>query len=228
MRSFASGELRAKISSSAAGAGARRARSSLHRVELLAGHDDRLPSLRDADPPGDLGRGQAVVAGDDDDPDARRGGSARPRRPPRGRGGSNSADEPEQAQLALGVLAARRGRGPVRQPPPGDREHAQPLRRRSVSSTSSTRLAVGVRRVGRWFVSAADQRRPRASTSSGAPFAWTVSVAVRPARRRSTSAGASGRSGTAAPARARAAPHLDVDRRARARSRAARSRSPRP
>ena len=54
------------------------------------------PSLAMPDLPGDLGGGQAVITGDHDDPDpggvAPRDGAATS-----GRGGSNSADETEEA-----------------------------------------------------------------------------------------------------------------------------------
>ena len=86
------------------------------------------PSRRDADAARDLGCGRAVVAGDDDDADARRVaqpyriGDLRSRR-------IEERDEPEEAKLLLGVLASLRWHGACRKAATSDGEHAQPLRR---------------------------------------------------------------------------------------------------
>ena len=73
-----------------------------HGVELVAG--DGLVSV-DADRPGDLRRGEPVVAGDDDDPDA---GvvAARDGVGDLGAGRVEHGDEPDEAEVSLGVLAA--------------------------------------------------------------------------------------------------------------------------
>ena len=100
MRSFASGELRAKIIS----------RWALeqpievgvaHRLELVTG--DRHFGV-DADPAGDLGRGETVVAGDDDDADAG-GVTVRDGVGDLGSGRVEHGDQSEEAQIRLGVLA---------------------------------------------------------------------------------------------------------------------------
>ncbi len=133
---------------------------SLIRVELVARSRPRIAAA-DADPPGDRRRGEAVIAGDDDDPDAGRVaardrvGHLRPRR-------VDHRDQAEQDEVALGVLAPRRdGSSPSRRrrrrPAP-----AGPARR---SSSTSPRPRLRSRRRGR--------ARPvgvrRCTCSAGAP-----------------------------------------------------------
>ena len=174
MRSFASGELRAKISSVAV-AQELVELALAHRVELVAGDDARAVA-RDADPPGDLGRGRAVVAGDDDDADAGRVaardrvGDLGPRRVEaarRARGGRGRARRPRGARAARRRRAGAAGRRRARAGPAP----------RSARATVEHAGAVGVveRHVA---VRRRRSRSQRASTSSGAPLAWTRQAAV--------------------------------------------------
>ena len=77
-------------------------------------------------PARDLGRGRAVVAGDDDDPDPaawqRATASATS-----GRGGSNSATSPRKHSSRLGVLAVARARRRAGSAPARHGEHTQTL-----------------------------------------------------------------------------------------------------
>ena len=123
MRSFASGELRAKISSSPSAQ--QLVELALgHLLELLAG-DDRRAVARDPDPARDLGRGRPVVAGDDDDPDAG-GVAARDRLRHLGPRRVEQRDEAEEAQPAS-ASSRRSGTPAPGSVLPRDGEHAQAL-----------------------------------------------------------------------------------------------------
>ena len=96
-----------------------------HLLELLA-RDDRRAVRRDPDAARDLGRGRAVVAGDDDDADAggvaaldgvRHLGRAAGRRARRGRGSTSSRS----------ASSRRSGGAAPGSGLPGDGEHAQAL-----------------------------------------------------------------------------------------------------
>ena len=126
MRSFASGDVRAKISSLALSQELVEL-ALAHLIQLRAG-DDRHPVACDADPARDLGGRQPVVACDDEDPDSRlvaAGNRLCHLRP----WGIEENDQAEQAQIALGVLPPLGWRRAVRKAPACDGQHAQPLRR---------------------------------------------------------------------------------------------------
>ena len=139
MRSFASGEVRAKTSSRPSRSSAS---SSLSLIwSSSAPVTTRAAVARDTDPAGDLERRLPVVAGDDDDPDPGAGGSVATASATSGPGRIEEADEPEQAQVVLGVLAAVGRHGPVRQPAAGDREDAETLGRPAFEHRRAPRRA---------------------------------------------------------------------------------------
>jgi len=98
-----------------------------HSLELVAG-DDRRPVACDAHAAGDRRRGEAVVAGDDDDPDPRvmtRGDRVRDLAPRR----VEHRHQPEQAQVALGLLAPVWQASSPAEAPTCHSEYTQPLAR---------------------------------------------------------------------------------------------------
>ena len=164
--------LRAKTSSGP-GRGGRRGRVSLHLRRAPRRSRRSPPSCRDSDPAGDLGGGVPVVACDHEDADAGAVaacdcvGHLGPRR-------VEQADEPEQ-DSSCSASSRRAGGGPRRQPPARDARGRGAPARPSVEASSTQARG----RVVEWDGGrpGADQRRPLES-SSGAPFAWTVSAAV--------------------------------------------------
>jgi hypothetical protein len=125
IRSFASGELRAKTrwrfeASSSAERGVARA------VELGA-RDDANAVRDDAGTPGDRRAGRAGVAGDHDDPDPRPP-AARDRVRNLGPRRVEQRDQADEDQSALDLLALAGGLD-RRERPHRDRQHAQPLGR---------------------------------------------------------------------------------------------------
>ena len=195
MRSFASGELRAKISSRCPASSASSSRLG-HRVQLGAGDHARVVRVADADlrarsaravspwsPVTTMIRMPAVWQR------ATASGDLRPRR-------VDHRDEPEQGQLALGVVPAvsdgvRRGQRPL-----GHGEHPQPLARptRRSGGRHGAAVVLGQRPV------AGRRGQPRCSGAAPPPARPCVASrrpAVR-ARRRSTSVAGPGRSGTGA------------------------------
>ncbi len=158
----------------------------------------RRPCGADARPAGrSAGAVSAVVAGDHHAAGCRRRGSARPPRRTSGRGGSTSADQAEQRQVAL-----RRPRGPGRcasvavdargRPPPARAARCRcpgAVRASSSRRGRSQRSAARAARVG------GHVRAHAAGPPPGRP--WCAPRTRRRRRgRRSTSGAAQGRSGT--------------------------------
>ena len=165
MRSFASGELRAKISSRCV-AEQPVERGLAHLVELVAVHG-HLGG--DADPPGDLRRSESVIAGHDHDAQAR-GMTLGDGVGHLGSGRIEHGNHADQAEGALGRLPLRSGASS------GARVERRPALAGPAPRSPRTPCCRGSCQVR----VLAHTRRPRASAqrpriSSGAPLAWTTS-----------------------------------------------------
>ena len=153
-----------------------------HRVQLLAGDHGRVLA-DDTDLAGDRGCREAVVAGDHDDPDARAAWQRATASATSGPRRVEHRDEPEEAELALRLLATLGDGIGVAQCAAGDGQHAQPAAGLRVDQGRElAALGVGQRTLA--TVGAEDARAARRAPTRARP--WCRSTARRRARRPST------------------------------------------